>query len=93
MNFLQKALLTLCLLPALGVFSSCEQRAATTETPAATTTEAPAATSPEAAPVASTAAYICPMNCEGSASDQPSKCPVCKMDLEPNPAATPAATL
>lgn len=26
-------------------------------------------------------AYICPMKCEGSASDGPGKCPVCKMDL------------
>lgn len=30
-------------------------------------------------------AYICPMKCEGSASDQPGKCPVCDMDLEKNP--------
>lgn len=30
-------------------------------------------------------AYICPMKCEGSASDQPGKCPVCGMDLEKNP--------
>ena len=33
---------------------------------------------------AATAAYICPMNCEGSASDKPGKCPVCKMDLVKN---------
>jgi len=25
--------------------------------------------------------YVCPMNCEGSGSDQPGKCPVCGMDL------------
>ncbi|WP_205501395.1 heavy metal-binding domain-containing protein [Rufibacter psychrotolerans] len=31
-------------------------------------------------------AYICPMECEGSASMQPGKCPVCGMDLEKNPA-------
>ena len=30
-------------------------------------------------------AYICPMYCENSASDQPGKCPVCGMDLEKNP--------
>jgi hypothetical protein len=30
-------------------------------------------------------AYICPMRCEGSASDKPGKCPVCGMDLEKNP--------
>ena len=29
-------------------------------------------------------AYICPMKCEGSASDTPGKCPVCKMDLVKN---------
>lgn len=54
----------------------------------AAATEAPAATPADstAQPVA-TAAYICPMGCEGSASDKPGKCPVCDMDLEPNPAA------
>lgn len=30
------------------------------------------------------AAYICPMKCEGSASDKPGKCPVCGMDLVKN---------
>ncbi|WP_207433635.1 heavy metal-binding domain-containing protein [Sabulibacter ruber] len=30
-------------------------------------------------------AYICPMECEGSASMEPGKCPVCGMDLEKNP--------
>lgn len=29
--------------------------------------------------------YVCPMHCEGSASNQPGKCPVCDMDLEKNP--------
>jgi hypothetical protein len=29
--------------------------------------------------------YICPMKCEGSASNQPGKCPVCEMELEKNP--------
>ncbi len=27
-----------------------------------------------------TSAYICPMHCEGSGSDQPGSCPVCGMD-------------
>ncbi|GAB2959267.1 hypothetical protein GCM10027048_28260 [Hymenobacter coalescens] len=26
--------------------------------------------------------YVCPMGCEGSASQQPGKCPVCHMALE-----------
>lgn len=30
-------------------------------------------------------AYICPMECEGSASHEPGKCPVCSMDLVKNP--------
>jgi hypothetical protein len=30
-------------------------------------------------------AYICPMNCDGSASNKPGKCPVCDMDLQQNP--------
>jgi Heavy metal binding domain len=27
-----------------------------------------------------TSAYICPMHCEGSGSEQAGKCPVCEMD-------------
>ncbi len=27
-----------------------------------------------------TSAYICPMHCEGSGSDEPGTCPVCGMD-------------
>ncbi|NVO84002.1 heavy metal-binding domain-containing protein [Hymenobacter terrestris] len=89
MTYFKQAALAFCLLPTLAL-TSCEQQAATTtET---TTTEAPAGAGTEVTPVA-TAAYICPMKCEGSASDSPGQCPVCKMDLEPNPAAKPATTL
>lgn len=31
-----------------------------------------------------TAAYVCPMHCAGSGSDEPGTCPVCKMDYEKN---------
>lgn len=31
-----------------------------------------------------TSAYVCPMHCEGSGSDQPGTCPVCGMDYEKN---------
>ncbi|RMG84627.1 MAG: hypothetical protein D6714_07505 [Bacteroidetes bacterium] len=31
-----------------------------------------------------TSAYVCPMHCEGSGSDQPGKCPVCGMDYVKN---------
>ncbi len=33
-----------------------------------------------------TLAYICPMKCEGSGSNEPGKCKVCDMDLVKNPA-------
>lgn len=66
--------------------AGCENRSATAETPAAPGT---APTDTTAAPAVA-AAYICPMGCEGSASDKPGKCPVCEMALEPNPAAKAA---
>lgn len=31
-----------------------------------------------------TSAYICPMHCEGSGSDEAGKCPVCGMDYVAN---------
>ncbi|WP_020537438.1 heavy metal-binding domain-containing protein [Lewinella cohaerens] len=31
-----------------------------------------------------TSAYICPMNCSGSGSEEPGTCPVCKMDYVKN---------
>ncbi len=31
-----------------------------------------------------TSAYVCPMHCKGSGSDQPGKCPVCGMDYVAN---------
>lgn len=66
-------------LPALCVaaslFSSCESKQ-----PAAVA--APASTEKQAATPTAEARYVCPMNCAGSESTQPGKCPVCKMDLE-----------
>lgn len=75
-------------LPCLAVLASCESKPAATE--AAVEAAAPADST--AAPAVS-AAYVCPMGCEGSASDKPGKCPVCEMELEPNPAAKSAPTL
>ncbi len=31
-----------------------------------------------------TSAYVCPMHCEGSGSDQAGTCPVCGMDYQKN---------
>lgn len=79
---------TACILLLASTFqlTACETK------PAANAAEAPAAVASPTAPADSThavaAAYICPMGCEGSASDKPGKCPVCEMALEPNPAHT-----
>lgn len=68
---------------ALTALVGCEQKPAEqAAAPAAPATAAPAVA----------AAYICPMGCEGSASDKPGKCPVCGMDLEANPASKAPAT-
>ena len=67
------------ILPALCVtaslLSSCESKQ-----PAAAA--APASTEKPAAAPAVEARYECPMNCAGSQSTKPGKCPVCEMDLE-----------
>ena len=40
-----------------------------------------------------TSAYICPMHCEGSGSEQAGKCPVCGMDYVKNEAHTYACPM
>ena len=37
------------------------------------------------AEINTTHAYVCPMDCENSASMEPGQCPVCGMDLVANP--------
>ncbi|MFB9863090.1 heavy metal-binding domain-containing protein [Rufibacter immobilis] len=72
-------------LTALATVSSCNS-SSTAEQPATSATEQQgAAADSTAATPAQQMAYICPMECEGSASMQPGKCPVCGMDLEKNP--------
>ncbi len=76
--------LTVLMLSA-GLLSSCaggDQKETTPET----TTNHPVTTTN------TSHAYICPMNCENSASNLAGVCPVCGMDLVQNPnyqAATP----
>ena len=67
-----------------GYLSACNKTATEENTVAS---EAAATSTGSAADSASTAqfAYICPMKCEGSASHEPGKCPVCSMDLVKNP--------
>ncbi|MGV3505049.1 MAG: heavy metal-binding domain-containing protein [Adhaeribacter sp.] len=65
--------------------AACKEKPAQQEQQTeATTPAAPAAASQQLA-------YVCPMACEGSASDKPGKCPVCAMDLMKNPEFQPAA--
>lgn len=69
------------------LLSGCDRKAETTTTttatePAATTATVTSSDSTRVATQA--AAYICPMKCEGSASDKPGKCPTCGMDLVKN---------
>ncbi|WP_426489882.1 heavy metal-binding domain-containing protein [Hymenobacter sp. 102] len=77
------------LVAALGL-TGCESKPAAQEAATTPTLAAPADSA--ATPVA-TAAYICPMGCKGSESDKPGKCPVCGMELEPNPVAKTATEL
>lgn len=90
MHYSWKHALQLGGMVAVLVLSSCETKPATQE---AAATVAPALTDSTATTPAVTAAYLCPMGCEGSASDKPGTCPVCEMALEPNPAAKPATAL
>jgi hypothetical protein len=66
----------------LGACNNNTTEKASTATEATTEPEAEKATG-----VTETAqlAYMCPMQCEGSASNTPGKCPVCSMDLVKNP--------
>ncbi|WP_157593109.1 heavy metal-binding domain-containing protein [Rufibacter tibetensis] len=73
-------------LASVAFVSSCSN-SSSADQPAAASTEEEATT-----PADSTStqagqqmAYICPMKCEGSASMEPGKCPVCSMNLEKNP--------
>jgi rubrerythrin len=72
---------------ALVAVSSCNSSSSTEQPATAGTPELEAATA-DSASAAQTQqmAYVCPMNCENSASMEPGKCPVCGMDLERNPA-------
>lgn len=61
------------------LLTACESKPATSAAPAAVAVPTDSTQSVVAA------AYVCPMGCEGSASNSPGKCPVCDMALEHNP--------
>ena len=62
----------MALVLSLAGFTACTQQTASEETT-------------ETTRKVTDKAYVCPMHCEGSASNQPGQCPVCEMDLEKNP--------
>ena len=64
---------SLLLVLALAGFGACTQQTANE-----------AATDTIQTDAADQKAYVCPMNCENSASDEPGQCPVCGMDLVKN---------
>ncbi len=72
-------------LATVATVTSCNN-SATTEQPATAATPETTATADTTSAQAGQMAYICPMECEGSASMQPGQCPVCGMDLVKNPA-------
>lgn len=76
MHFLRTILLAFSLLAVAATATNCGHKAP----------EATEATE-EAAPAQGkeyTSAYICPMYCPGSGSEEPGQCPVCKMDYVAN---------
>ena len=74
-----KILLPALLLALSTLFTACNGDAAATQE-----SEQPEATTEAAAPHGEgpeyTSAYVCPMHCEGSGSDEPGACPVCGME-------------
>jgi hypothetical protein len=83
-----KSFSLMSLLFAMALFTiSCGGSDAGTDTSGeAATEQMDAATTEEAAPQGPeyTSAYICPMHCAGSGSDEPGQCPVCGMDYVAN---------
>ncbi|MDP4711656.1 MAG: hypothetical protein NWS63_10710 [Saprospiraceae bacterium] len=66
---------------------ACGGEAPTQEQTDAVETVAPEAAAPAEAGGKGpefTSAYVCPMHCKGSGSDEPGKCPVCGMDYMAN---------
>lgn len=66
-----------------GLLGSCNSKSGSDK--AETTTETASTNAAADSATTEQLAYICPMKCEGSASHEPGKCPVCTMDLVKNP--------
>lgn len=81
---MKKTILSIALALPLAMLVSCGG-----EKPAETTGET---TTEQAAVINTTHAYVCPMNCENSARNEPGQCVVCGMDLVKNPNFAGAST-
>ena len=75
---MKNAIYTFCLAAVLCVFTACNN-ATKTDSTTKKIEKIDKTTAKEY-----TSKYICPMHCEGSGSDEPGTCPVCKMDYELN---------
>jgi hypothetical protein len=75
MRFIQLLTAPLLVLSFLFVFTACGDTTADADTAVETTAQAPHGEGKEF-----TSAYVCPMHCDGSGSDQAGECPVCGMD-------------
>lgn len=84
---MKKLLFVLGLFLNVAFLAGCESKTTEQKEETTTTTEAPGTTN-----TAEELAYICPMKCEGSASQEPGKCKVCGMDLVKNPGHIETAT-
>jgi len=73
---MKKTILSIVMALPLAMLVSCGG-----EKPAETTVET---TTEQAAVINTTHAYVCPMNCENSARNEPGQCVVCGMDLVKN---------
>ena len=83
---MKKVLNLISLVLILGAAISCGNNTQSSDTEGATTSESmqtdQGEDSKESVEYAS--AYVCPMHCKGSGSNEPGKCPVCNMDYVAN---------
>jgi len=77
-------ILALMAIASTTLWQACGSDQAAHEQQEATTEQAAPAEDDKSGPEY-TSAYVCPMHCKGSGSDQPGKCPVCGMDYVANP--------
>ncbi len=86
MIHMKRALNLISLVLLLGVIVSCGNNTQSSNTEETSTTESMQTDQEDDSQktIEYASAYICPMHCKGSGSEEPGKCPVCKMDYVAN---------